>query len=118
MKVFESKDQLVIDHPLGGRRLIAELFESEKGLVFVDTWWWESSGNPFHEVVGKITGDGPEWEIESADVWIEPLDMKDELDLLVQEYQEWKKWKRRYGKEATRELAARLVKEEGFKIKD
>ena len=116
MRIFDSKEQLVVDHPDGGRRLVAELFETEKGVLFVDTWWYEAQFNPFHEVRGKITGEGPDWMIESADVWFEPLDLKDKDDPLVGEYKEWKKWKRRYGKEATRELAAQLVKEDGFKI--
>ena len=50
---------LAIDHPLGRRRAIAELYQTDRGFVFADIGWsTNDSGHPFHVVEGEaVAGD-------------------------------------------------------------
>ena len=50
---------LAIDHPLGRRRCLAELYQTDRGFVFADIGWsTNDSGHPFHAVEGEaVAGD-------------------------------------------------------------
>jgi hypothetical protein len=50
---------LAIDHPLGGRRYIAGLWQTDSGFVFADIGWGDPfcSGHPFHTVNGRAVLD-------------------------------------------------------------
>ncbi len=52
-------EHLAIDHPLGGRRYIAGIWQTDRGFVFADVGWGDSlySGHPFHRVEGKAAVD-------------------------------------------------------------
>ena len=72
MTPFEAFDQgrpLVLDHSVGGERLLAAIWPTPDGIGFADIGWPENDvGHPFHEVVGQITGDGPAWKIGDAEL--------------------------------------------------
>jgi len=54
-------EHLAIDHPLGGRRYVAGIWQTQSGFVFADIGWGDSlySGHPFHVVEGTaVEADG------------------------------------------------------------
>jgi hypothetical protein len=91
-------------------RVVAEIFEHARGIVFADVGFCHpmQSGHPFHIVEGELTGDNP-WKIGSAIIRVA---LPDE-----DQYDEWKRWldaKKRYG--CTRELAREGIENDfGFK---
>lgn len=78
MDLFDEKQPLVIEHPLGGRRVIAALFKTLAGICFFDVGWADplSVTHPIHFVSGTILGDGP-WRI--GDSKIEVISDPEEL---------------------------------------
>lgn len=95
MNVFKVKEPLVISFNQGEfkhQRAIAEIAPIRGGLLFFDTFWWDSSGHAIHEIRGKITGDGP-WSVKSEDEGIKNVRIdyltQDRFPLLFSEYQTW-----------------------------
>lgn len=112
MKVFDSKEHLVVEIPGGGRRNVAELFDlseyvpGQKGIIFFDTWWIGATFHPVHVIRGDIRGEGPVWDIPSQDVEIEVINP--DLDQgLANEWRRWEEYRRddKIGRQATRENA-------------
>jgi hypothetical protein len=50
-------ETLAVHHPLGGRRFLVEIWQTDTGFVFADLGWWDSeySGHPFHRIDGEAT---------------------------------------------------------------
>ena len=96
MNVFKVREPLVISFNQGEirhQRAIAEIFPIRGGLLFFDTFWWDSSGHPIHAVHGKIMGDGP-WFVkdpENAGIKNIRIDYltQERFPLLFSEYQAW-----------------------------
>jgi hypothetical protein len=67
-KASAKGDILIIDHPIGGRRYAAHVFDLQNGLAFMDHGWadpYPGSGQPCHQ----ITGDFEEHSIQGGG-WI------------------------------------------------
>lgn len=115
MTPFDFKDPLVIELDSQNQRLVAELFRLEEfdptreGIIFVDTWWWDSHGHPFHEVEGVLKGKGPFWDIGEAEIF--PLSTLPEGNPLHNEWRAWRAFRETdtEGKKATREAALKLL---------
>lgn len=52
-------EHLAIDHPLGGRRYVAGIWQTQSGFVFADIGWGDAlySGHPFHAVEGTAVAE-------------------------------------------------------------
>lgn len=64
---------LEIDHPLGGKRYPAHIFDLDQGVAWIEYGWsglgpLSAPSNPIHLVRGKVeaTGDG-QWQIQTED---------------------------------------------------
>ena len=99
LKVIISRDH---------ERAIAEGFIVGEGVVFYDVFWYEASFHPIHFIKGEISGRGP-WKV--GDLVIKEMNENESLFEA-----DWKPWLRfrnhEDGKDATRELAERLMKQE------
>lgn len=105
MDLFKAKGPLVINHPRGGRRVIAELFRVKGGIIFADVGWYGSSGYPFHLVQGEITGEGP-WRTNDPEDEASIIEEFDDEDPISNEWFYWETFKAsEEGKGATRGLA-------------
>ena len=99
LKVIISKDH---------ERVIAEGFIVGEGIVFYDVFWYEASFHPIHLIEGEISGEGP-WRV--GEMVIE--EMKEDEFLFEADWKSWLRFRNHEdGKEATRELAQRLMKQE------
>lgn len=99
---------LVIELPVGGTRVIAEVFERDDGIVFADIGYCDPlySGHPFHVVTGEITGTGP-WKIGNATIRAATAEEG--------YFDEWQDWRiaRDDTKGCTRELARQGIEADG-----
>ncbi len=114
---FARRNWLYIDHPVGGERNIAELFQTPTGFIFFDTWWHGAHFHPVHVVEGVI-----ETSLIEPDAWIVTISNKDHLHAYVHkltpamerlwgERMLWEEYKRHEdGKGATRAFARKLLK--------
>ena len=59
---------LLIDHPIGGARPIAELFEIDGGIAFADCGWARTSNNPFHAVMGRVEVREDDWLVGDGSI--------------------------------------------------
>ncbi|NUB17421.1 hypothetical protein GAY28_37290 [Azospirillum brasilense] len=97
-EAYRKQLPLVIEHPVGGPRIIAALVIDERRLAFAqDGWSMGATGHPLHIVEGSISGDGP-WYAGFATIRV--LDEHESLMFF------WKDWNR------TMEPAARGRAEE------
>ena len=93
MKIFDEKRPLGIEIVFNYdgfkmKRPIAELFKTEKGLIFFDIFWPEASLNPIHHIDGEITGEGP-WKINDDNDHSFTIFVMKENDPLLEEYNNW-----------------------------
>jgi hypothetical protein len=107
---------LLIVHPVGGRRLMAEVFAMPDGIAFVDVGWsdpWQS-GHPFHVVAGELVQELPNlWRLggqgpDGADVYV--VDDWDETTMA--DWRRWTEWRDGEGKKTlpTRARALALIR--------
>jgi hypothetical protein len=91
MTPFDAFDQgrpLVLDHPIGGERLVAAIWPDGDGIGFADIGWpLNDSRHPFHQVPGPIVGDGPYWRIGPAA--LRELESWDPLNTAWDKWQAW-----------------------------
>jgi len=80
---------LVIEHPVGGTRLIAGMIETPEGIAFADTGWQEAGRHPFHRVEGTIRdlGDG-RWQVGRAVIRTVDLGERD-----LEHWDVWRSWR-------------------------
>lgn len=102
-ETIEKRLPLMVEHPVGGNRVIAELFEIPEGLVFFDVGWPQASLNPIHFLPGAFTGEGP-WVQD--DIKIRVIDPEEPI------YGEYQHWMSHKGAEDTRERAKVLMEQE------
>jgi len=112
---FERRNWLYIDHPVGGERNIAELFQTPTGLIFFDVWWYGAHFHPIHEVKGKVQYPGlreNEWWVEYPEYrLIKIMKLTPAKERLWAERMLWEEYKRHEdGKGATRVFARKLLK--------
>ncbi len=108
MKLQEAIKQnipLVVEHPIGGTRYIAELFIVKAGVCFLDVGWWgDCSSHPVHLVTGPVTGDGP-WRVGNS--IIRELEPSDSVN---HDKRKWDAYRRtEEGAGATRERAKEYI---------
>ncbi|KAA0677602.1 hypothetical protein DS843_22445 [Roseomonas genomospecies 6] len=97
-EAYRKQLPLVIEHPVGGPRIIAALVIDERRLAFAqDGWSLGATSHPLHILEGCNSGDGP-WYVGSAKIRV--LDEHESLMFF------WKDWNR------TTEPAARGRAEE------
>jgi len=101
MDLFQINKPLKIIHPIGGERIIAELFKGKDGIWFADVGWYEASFHPFHFVPGEIEGEGP-WKIGDCQIMIISPD-----DPLYPGYKQWDEAVKENG--LTRQMVAKLI---------
>lgn len=109
---FATKNLTVIDVSGGGTRPVAELFETEFGIVFLDIGWNDPypGRNPVHAIGGEIQKEGPAFRIGQALIRKANEGEPGQLDLLS--WNEAKTLPDFQG--ATREAAARDMDEAGY----
>lgn len=109
MKLKEAFDKnlpLLIEVHDNGKRIIAEGFIVEGGIVFWDIWWYEASFHPIHFIKGDIVGDGP-WTIGKNK--IRGITKDDPARVVLDQ---WIVFLNSHeGKDATRELAKEFTQE-------
>jgi hypothetical protein len=110
-RIIDAREQpLIIAVARDIVRVVADIFDHEDGIVFVDTGWNSEllTTHPFHVVGGKITGNSP-WKVGSA--IIQTIDDSNDL------FFEWYEWiNSPDGKRATREAARQGIENDfGFK---
>jgi hypothetical protein len=118
IKLFEfSKNHpLYIHHPVGGNRVIAELFKVKKGFIFFDVYWCISDAHPIHHVEAKRIDYCPHPDGRQSWNIIMPDDVAFVFELrkgddLWNEYLGWQDFKKTTdeGKNATTERALTLL---------
>jgi hypothetical protein len=90
--IFSEKTPLIIHHPDGGDRLIAEIFpHEESGIVFFDIFWPVNDSSHFvHIVPGEIKRTHPtypEWQVGGIPVRALDSDGGDD-----RYWNEWNQW--------------------------
>lgn len=108
-----SGQPLAIDHPDGGRRVLAEVFHHPQGLVFADIGWPSASWHPFHLVEGAISDAGPPWAVGDAAVFIIGAG-----DPLFDEWAAWQRLRRGALRGSDRRAAARAARSDGLFVQD
>jgi hypothetical protein len=78
-EAIENRLPLVVDHPIGGRRVIAELFLTPQGVIFFDVGWDEASTNPVHLLSKAFKGSGPWVATDDEKIRISELTEDDPL---------------------------------------
>lgn len=67
-EAYRKQLPLVIEHPVGGTRIVAALVIDDSRSAFAqDGWSMGATSHPLHIVEGSISGDGP-WRIGPAKV--------------------------------------------------
>ncbi|CAC9628592.1 hypothetical protein [uncultured Gammaproteobacteria bacterium] len=61
-KIFTLKSPLYIKYPNGETRVIEEIFQHPKGILYFELFWEKDPKYSIHLIEGEITGDGP-WRV-------------------------------------------------------
>jgi len=107
-EAFEKNLPLKVIISKNHERVIAEGFIVGEGVVFYDVFWYEASFHPIHLIKGEILGQGP-WKVGGLVI----MEIKEDEFLFEADWKPWLKFRNHEdGKEATRALAKRLMKQE------
>jgi hypothetical protein len=58
-KIFTLRSPLYIKYPNGETRVIEEIFQHPKGILYFELFWEKDPKYSIHLIEGEITGDGP-----------------------------------------------------------
>ena len=110
--IDEGREPLVIEINPDNRRVIAEVFDHPKGILFVDVGFCDIqlTAMPYHVVEGELSDRLP-YKIGSA-----RINVIDDTDPLFFDWYEWKQWKKGNDR-CTREEAYQRAKEQGLGLR-
>ena len=108
-------DDLAIAVGRDNWRVMAEVFEHPKGIVFADIGWPTASWHPFHIIKGTLTRTerpGPGWTI--GDSWVHRV--ADTLEPSISyEHRQWRRWRESAeGRKFDREACLREIQKDGM----
>lgn len=104
---------LGVEHPLGGRRVIAELYRHPRGLVFLDIGWPQASSHPAHLIEGQVPDEGPPWRVGEAEIF-----RISEADDLLEDWLAWRQLRKLELARFDRAAGARFARADGLLVFD